>query len=163
MAPVGYMWMPSGRMWMPSGQMPSGQFESMGEFIGHCHFLRNNIWILSSPLNLTQWPINSPTLSNWPLGIGHCQLGGLLLDIPAQRRSAAASVRGIPCIAFKQACTAGAARALRARRTCITEVPSSGTLRRTPWPSWATCGCPVAKCPVAKSRAWGNLLATVTS
>ena len=69
------MWMPSGRMWMPSGQMPSGQFESMGEFIGHCHFLGNNIWILSSPLNLTQWPINSPMLSNWPLGIGHCQFG----------------------------------------------------------------------------------------
>ena len=45
-APVGYMW-------MPSGQMPSGQIESMGEFIGHCHILRKNTWILSSPLNLT--------------------------------------------------------------------------------------------------------------
>ena len=58
-----------GYVWMPSCQMPSCQIESMGEFIGHCHFLRNNIWILSSPLNLAQWPINSPMLSNWPLGI----------------------------------------------------------------------------------------------
>ena len=158
MAPVGYMWMPSGRMWMPSGQMPSGQIESLGEFIGPGHFLRNNIWILSSPLILAQWPIHSPMLSNWPLGIGHWAIGRTSF-----RHSRPATLcRGFRD-AFKQACTAGAARALRARRTCITEVPSSGTLRRTPWPSWATCGCPVAKCPVAKSRAWGNLLATVTS
>ena len=45
-APVGYVW-------MPSCQMPSCQIESMGEFIGDCHILRKNTWILSSPLNLT--------------------------------------------------------------------------------------------------------------
>jgi len=44
---------PVGYMWMPSGQMPSGQIESMGEFIGHCQILRKNIWIISSPLKRT--------------------------------------------------------------------------------------------------------------
>ena len=42
-----------GYVWMPSCQMPSCQIESMGEFIGHCHILRINTWILSPPLKLT--------------------------------------------------------------------------------------------------------------
>ena len=42
-----------GYVWMPSCQMPSCQIESMGEFIGNCHILRKNTWILSSPLELT--------------------------------------------------------------------------------------------------------------
>ena len=41
-----------GYMWMPNGQMPNGQIESMEEFIGHCHILRINTWILSPPLKL---------------------------------------------------------------------------------------------------------------
>ena len=39
---------PVGNVWMPSCQMPSRQFESMGEFIGDCHILRKSTWILSS-------------------------------------------------------------------------------------------------------------------
>ena len=58
-----------GYVWMPSCQMPSCQIESMGEFIGHCHILRINTWILSPPPKTNQSPINPPMLSNWQLGI----------------------------------------------------------------------------------------------
>ena len=81
-----------GYVWMPSCQMPSCQIESMGEFIGHCHILRINTWILSPPLKLTSRQKIPPCsrIGNW--AFGDCQFDGFLFHIPAKRRSGAASV-----------------------------------------------------------------------